>query len=84
VYVALALAHDAAGQCEREAPPSPLLAAVVNNQRLAIRELGGALDRVLPDVAGAPPPQGARRMLTKVNVTDRFTPSTPPPPDAED
>jgi hypothetical protein len=55
-YTALALAQRAAELYNDDAPGHPYLAAIVNSQEVAARELGAVLERVLPVVVGAAAP----------------------------
>ena len=60
-YAALALARRAAELYNGAAPADPYLAAVVNNQELAARELDAVLERALSGAGGggaAPPEAG--------------------------
>ena len=60
-YTALALARRAAELYNGAAPAHPYLAAVVNNQELAARELDAVLERALSEAVGgdaAPPEAG--------------------------
>ena len=53
VYVALTLAREAAGGCARADAASPHLEAATNYQGVALRELEGLLDKIMPGDAGA-------------------------------
>jgi len=51
--VAVALAQRAASLYAADAPPHPYLAAVINSQELAARELDAVLERALAEAACA-------------------------------
>ena len=62
--VALALAQRATSLYAGDAPPHPYLAAVINSQELAARELDTVLERALTDAACAAPPSDAEEEIS--------------------
>ena len=55
-YTALALARRAAELYNGAAPAHPYLAAIVNNQEVAARELDAVLERAFSEAVGGPAP----------------------------